>query len=49
MLEMTGPTPAEIDPTAIHALLFPLVGEMPPFHPAMSEVESPDQERMYPV
>jgi hypothetical protein len=40
LLKMTGPAPADIDPAEIDALLFPLLSEIPSFHPAMGEVEA---------
>jgi len=40
LLELTGPSPAAIEPKEIDKLLFPLVSDMPSFHPAMGEVEA---------
>jgi hypothetical protein len=40
LLTFTGPAPADFDPAAIDSLLFPLLSEIPSFHPAMGEVEA---------
>ena len=40
LLDLTGPDPNDIDPTKVDELLFPLLSEMPSFHPAMGEVEA---------
>jgi hypothetical protein len=40
LLKLTGPDPTDIDPTEIDVLLFPLLSEIPSFHPAMGEMEA---------
>ncbi len=40
MLEITGPVPPELDPATIESLLWPLISEIPSYHPAMGEVEA---------
>jgi len=40
LLKFTGPSPGDVDPATIDPLLFPLLSEIPSFHPAMGEVEA---------
>jgi len=40
LLKLTGPDPKDIDSTEIDVLLFPLLSEIPSFHPAMGEMEA---------
>lgn len=40
LLEITGRSPVGVAPEDVDKLLFPLISEMPSFHPAMGEVEA---------
>ena len=40
LLSFTGPAPTDFDPAAIDSLLFPVLSEIPSFHPAMGEVKA---------
>ena len=40
LIELTGPNPGSIESLSIERLLFPLLSEMPSFHPAMGEIEA---------
>lgn len=40
LIELTGPNPGDIDLSMINNILFPLLSEIPSFHPALGEIEA---------